>query len=166
MRNIESRDKHRELPTTRKRSDRYPLRIIGPGDATGAGRSAVPSGDRVQSGADQPHADAPAPAPASDEGRDSRQSKVARVRVLGASGFVIAAAIFAILALEHAPFGDPRLLLPFVAMQAVSWAVAIYLQPHDSKFVQQFDEAAFVAGVLLLPSAGVVVVLGCGTALG
>ena len=58
------------------------------------------------------------------------------------------------------------MLIPFVAVQAVSWAVAIYLQPHDSKFVQQFDEAVFVAGVLLLPPAGVVVVLGCGTALG
>jgi diguanylate cyclase (GGDEF)-like protein len=67
---------------------------------------------------------------------------------------------------SHAGFGDRWLLLAFLAFQAVSLASSTLLQPSDSRFVQQFDEAVFVASALLLPPAGVVAVLGGGTALG
>src|SRR4030095_12242975 len=54
----------------------------------------------------------------------------------------------------------------FLTFQAISWTAAYRLQPSDSQFVQQFDEAVFVAGVMLLPPSGVVLTLGLGTALG
>lgn len=107
-----------------------------------------------------------APELEADEGRDSRQSSSTRKSIMGGLALVVAGAVFGTLVASHAPFGRPWLLISFLAFQGVSWAAAIRLQPHDSKFVQQFDEAVFVAGVLLLPPAGVVFVLGCGTALG
>jgi diguanylate cyclase (GGDEF)-like protein len=107
-----------------------------------------------------------APEAAQDEGRDSRQSRLDRKGIMGALGLIASIVIFAEFGVHDSPFGDVNLLVAFLLFQGVSWAVAIHLQPSDSKFVQQFDEAVFVAGVLLLPPAGVVMVLGCGTALG
>ena len=111
-------------------------------------------------------ASSPAPAPEpTDDGRDSRQTKLIRARLVMAFGLTcVGALFFAFGRTSH--YGDLTILLPFVVFQSASWAIASRLQPSDSKFVQQFDEAVFVAGLLLLPSAGVVVVLGAGTALG
>ena len=122
------------------------------------------SGDRQQSGTIPSLPDAPEPT--QDDGRDSRQSSLARKRIMGGVGLVVATAVFSTFVAHHSSFGDARLVVPFLVFEAISWALAIRLQPHDSKFVQQFDEAVFVAGALLLPSAGVVLVLGCGAAIG
>src|SRR5207247_2312883 len=126
--------------------------------------NALRSGDRQPSGITSPQPDA-LQVP-SDEGRDSKQTHLTRARLVSILDLSVAALIFGVYRVAGAPFGQLWLLLPFVAFQAISWAVASKLQPSDSKFVQQFDEAVFVASWLLLPPAGVVVVLGCGTALG
>lgn len=122
------------------------------------------SGDRDQGGIDTPHPDAPAPTP--DEGRDSKPTHVPATRVCGALGLIAALLIFGVIQIWEMPFGPLEILLPFLAFQAVSWAAAYKLQPSDSQFVQQFDEAVFVASALLLPPGGVIAVLGVGTALG
>ena len=111
-----------------------------------------------------PHPDAPASTP--DEGRDSKPTHVPATRISGAVGLMSALVIFAMIWRRGHPVGPLELLLPFLVFQAVSWAAAFKLQPSDSQFVQQFDEAVFVAAVLVLPPAGVVTVLGVGTALG
>ncbi|HEX4819783.1 MAG TPA: bifunctional diguanylate cyclase/phosphodiesterase [Acidimicrobiales bacterium] len=122
------------------------------------------SGDRQSNGDATTHLDAPDAQV--DDGRDSRQTHLLRARLVSVLGLCIVGLIFAIARSLGTPFGEPWLLVPFIAVQAASWAVASKLQPSDSKFVQQFDEAVFVASWLLLPSAGVVLVLGAGTALG
>jgi diguanylate cyclase (GGDEF)-like protein len=124
----------------------------------------VRSGDRVESGTDTPPADAPVNAP--DEGRDSRQTKLVRSRIVATSGFLILATTLGVFRAHEASLGSRWLLVAFVAFQAASWGASIRWQPSDSKIVLQFDEAVFVAGVLLLQPAGVVVVFGFGTALG
>jgi len=114
--------------------------------------------------------DAPSPSLAPDgvagEGRDSRQTHLLRARLVALGGVVAAAVVHGRFAAGHLPYGNLAILLPFVAFQALSWAGAYKLQPADSKFVQQFDEAVFVAAAFVLPAAGVVTALGCGTALG
>ena len=122
------------------------------------------SGARQPSGTTPPPSDAPEVTP--DEGRDSRQTHLLRARLVATLDLAIVVAIFIGYRAAAAPFGTAWLLASFVVFQAISWAVSSKLQPSDSKFVQQFDEAVFVASWILLPPAGVVLVLGCGTALG
>ncbi|MEY2448849.1 MAG: hypothetical protein QOH79_2325 [Acidimicrobiaceae bacterium] len=122
------------------------------------------SGDRGQSGVETPQPDASAST--QDEGRDSRLTHLFRARVVGLVSLSVAVLILGSFAANHSPLGPSGLLLSFILFQAVSSALITRLQPSDSKFVQQFDEAVFVASVLLLPAGGTVAVLGVGTALG
>jgi diguanylate cyclase (GGDEF)-like protein len=89
-----------------------------------------------------------------------------RTRLVAAFCVVSASAIVASFVLKHESVGPLSLLVPLVLFQAGSWAVAIRFQPKDSRLVQQFDEAVFVAAAMLLPTAGVVAVIGAGTAIG
>jgi len=133
---------------------------------------AVRSRDREQSGTADAHATAPvdtpqpSPSAAEDHGRDSRQTKLFRSRIVGLCGATICVLTFGGFDVAHTHYGSLWLLVPFVAFQAVSWGASIRWQPSDSKLVLQFDEAVFVAGALLLPPSGVVLVLGVGTGLG
>src|SRR5438270_2103616 len=130
----------------------------------GPGRTHVRSGDRQQSGTTPPQPDAPELT--HDEGRDSRLAHLMKARMLSAACIGSALMVFGGFSSGHSQFGDARALAAFVVIQAVSLSIALRLQPSDSRLVQQFDEAVFVASVLLLPPAGVVLVLGGGTALG
>lgn len=121
------------------------------------------SGDRDSSGTAEAQTDAPI---VPDEGRDARPTHINTTRFCGALGLVATAVIFAVIEAKGLPFGPLQLLFPFLLFQAASWAAAWKMQPSDSQFVQQFDEAVFVAAVLVLPPAGVIGVLGIGTALG
>jgi diguanylate cyclase (GGDEF)-like protein len=99
-------------------------------------------------------------------GRDSQQSHILQSRIAGAVGLLVSVLIYGALWVRDFPVGSPLVLICFITFQALSWAAAYHLQPSDSQFVQQFDEAVFVAGVMLLAPSGVVVTLGVGTALG
>jgi len=125
---------------------------------------AVRSGDRQSNGDATTHPNAPEPQ--MDSGRDSRKTKLFRSRIVGLVGFSLCIVTFGVLVAGGASFGQPYLLASFAVFQAASWAASIRWQPSDSKLVLQFDEAVFVAGLLLLPPAGVVFVFGIGTAVG
>ena len=122
------------------------------------------SGDREQSGTEAPQPDAPEPT--QDEGRDSRQSNLVKSRLSATVGLAAAVGVFGYLFSTGAHLGSPGLLLPFLAFHAACCAAAYRLQPSDTQFIEQFDEAVFVAAFLLLPPAGVICVLGLGTAIG
>ena len=124
------------------------------------------SGDRNQGGTDTPQPDAPAPTQDAPDGRDFRRTKVRRSRIASFAGFLVLSAVFGDMVISEARVGPIPLLLAFLAFQAASWAVAFRLQPSDLQAIEQFDEAVFVAAMLLLPGGGVVAVIGLGTALG
>ena len=101
-----------------------------------------------------------------EAGRDHRESLMFHSRVAGGLGLAVCVLVFGEVWIKGYVLGPRVVLLVFLAFQAVSWAAAYRLQPSDSQFVQQFDEAVFVAGVMLLEPSGVVLTLGLGTALG
>jgi diguanylate cyclase (GGDEF)-like protein len=84
----------------------------------------------------------------------------------GAIGLVASLAVFGTMWVRGVDLAPLAGLAAFLLFQAVSWAAAYRLQPSDSQVVEQFDEAVFVAGVMLLAPASVVITLGVGTALG
>src|SRR5947208_3218529 len=111
----------------------------------GPGRTHVRSGDRQPSGTTPPQPDAPEIS--HDEGRDSRQSNLAKSRLCAGVSLAGASLVFAYLGVHGSTLGSLRLLLPFVVFHGICCAAAYRLQPSDTQFVEQFDEAVFVAGV-------------------
>src|SRR3954463_11730764 len=108
---------------------------------------AVRSRGRQQSGTADAHSAALA--------SPTRPAHLARARLVSAISLTTVAIVFTSFIRGGFPIGNVWLVLAFLAFQAANCAVAARLQPSDSQFVQQFDEAVFVAGVLLLPPAGV-----------
>src|SRR5437764_654982 len=130
---------------------------------------AVPSGRNPQKGSTTA-LPAPAPEAASEPAADAtaefRPSHVLRGRLAAAAGLIAAAFVSLGATLGSSHVGSLWLFMSFLTFQALSWAAAFRLQPSDTQFVQQFDEAIFVASAMLLPAGGVIAVLGMGTAIG
>src|SRR3954463_11870190 len=109
---------------------------------------AVRSRGRQQSGTADAHPAAPIPSPG---GRDTRWSNATRARIVSLICIAGMILIYAGMGGPSAKIGSGWLLACLLAFQAATWTAAIRLQPSDSRFIQQFDEAVFVASVLLLP---------------
>src|SRR5215211_1292488 len=77
-----------------------------------------------------------------------------------------AACLFAFILSQGSGLGPVWVFLPLLAVEVfLSW-FAYQVQPSDTLFIQQFDEAVFIVAVALLPAGGVVAVFGLGLALG
>jgi diguanylate cyclase (GGDEF)-like protein len=109
---------------------------------------------------------APEPDDAVEEPRENRQSQILHTRIQGAIGVAVCLFVFGAIWRNDLPLGAPGMLVVFIIFQALSWASAYRMQPSDSQYVQQFDEAVFVVGTMLLAPAGVVLTFGVGTAIG
>jgi diguanylate cyclase (GGDEF)-like protein len=93
-------------------------------------------------------------------------SRLARSRTTSAVAACVGLAAVGAVSAWRPGFGSPTPVAAFAVIQATSWLLAFRLQPSDDNDIWQFDQALFMAAVVVLPPASVILGIAAGTAAG